>query len=455
MWGASYIVAGDGVLVLRRKRSETRLAELHTRMIGIESVWRSRLRSATEAHRSPRLQERWQVSVHARCRRFPHVRLSSSSNGVSHVTAQHKHDVLALGNICVDIVLPVAEIPPKDEKSRKRLLEELTENPPPESSWEVGGSCNFMIAAARLGLDVVAVGHFGGDIYADFLQRVLQEENISAVEHLPAHTDAITLLAHTLLCFVLVDPNGQHGFCSRHDLGPWPLLAETPLELPSGCLNLLKNCRAVFTNGFIFDELPLEVVQIAVTAASESGAALCFDPGPRCHTMREGPRKVALEVMMDLSDIVLMTEEEAKEVTGEDDPEAAARFVLQRPGARTEWCVIKMGAKGALLCSRHHQGPVRVEAIKVDVSDTVGCGDSFAAAIVLGYIHRYDLQSVMVLANAVGAATAMGRGAGRNVATAQLVQDLLYREAVRVKQEEHRDKVNSALGILQSTLEEA
>lgn len=32
-------------------------------------------------------------------------------------------------------------------------------------------------------------------------------------------------LDQTLLCFVLVDPEGGHAFCSRYDFGPWPLVA--------------------------------------------------------------------------------------------------------------------------------------------------------------------------------------------------------------------------------------
>jgi len=41
----------------------------------------------------------------------------------------------------------------------------------------------------------------------------------------------------------------------------------------------LQDTHAVFTNGFIFDELPLELVELAVCLASEAGAAVCFDPG--------------------------------------------------------------------------------------------------------------------------------------------------------------------------------
>ena len=66
---------------------------------------------------------------------------------------------------------------------------------------------------------------------------------------------------------------------------------------------------------------------------------------------------------------------------------------------------------------------------QVSVADTVGCGDSFAAAIVLGYIQRKPPQAVLALANAVGAATATRCGAGRNVANASKVQDLLSQQA--------------------------
>lgn len=58
--------------------------------------------------------------------------------------------------------------------SRRTLFRELTSEPPPESAWEVGASCNFMIAASRLGLRVGAVGHVGDDVYGDFMRRVLQ-----------------------------------------------------------------------------------------------------------------------------------------------------------------------------------------------------------------------------------------------------------------------------------------
>lgn len=57
--------------------------------------------------------------------------------------------------------------------------------------------------------------------------------------------------------------------------------------------------------------------------------------------------------------------------------------------------------------------------------DTVGCGDSYTAAIAFGYLHDLPAVNTLALANAVGAATATGVGAGRNVATRDKVLELL------------------------------
>lgn len=42
---------------------------------------------------------------------------------------------------------------------------------------------------------------------------------------------------------------------------------------------MLQSTAAVFTNGFVFDELPLELVKQAIRMASDAGAAVLFDPG--------------------------------------------------------------------------------------------------------------------------------------------------------------------------------
>lgn len=66
-----------------------------------------------------------------------------------------------------------------------------------------------------------------------------------------------------------------------------------------------------------------------------------------------------------------------------------------------------------------------IKYYQVSVIDTVGCGDSFVAAIAYGFIHNMPMVNTLAIANAVGAATAMGCGAGRNVASLEKVVDIL------------------------------
>lgn len=71
------------------------------------------------------------------------------------------------------------------------------------------------IAAARLGLRCVTIGHVGSEVYGKFLLDVLHDEGISIVgmsEDSDVH-DGPSASYETLLCWVLVDSLQRHGFC--------------------------------------------------------------------------------------------------------------------------------------------------------------------------------------------------------------------------------------------------
>ena len=51
-----------------------------------------------------------------------------------------------------------------------------------------------------------------------------QAESVEHTQELATSGQDGDPLNDTLICFVLVDPNSRHAFCSRYDFGPWPLL---------------------------------------------------------------------------------------------------------------------------------------------------------------------------------------------------------------------------------------
>lgn len=272
----------------------------------------------------------------------------------------------------------------------------------------------------------------------------------------------------TLLCFVFTDGKGEHAFCSRYDLGPWPLLADVH-SVDDAAVRALAKCKAVFLNGFIFDELKPSAVVAALGVAKSNGASkrgpsrggafVFFDPGPRAFTFASGgdkERTEALDAVLGATDVIIATTEEAAALVGnvgdgveaDLDPSAVARDVFNRPGCKAQWVVIKRGPEGVCIFTRRGD-QVYVGSPKVDVKDTVGCGDAAAAAVVLGFLKidakrqkLFDassgkiaylpngtlaemMEETLTLAAAIGAATASADGAGRNVADVDKVTELL------------------------------
>lgn len=335
-------------------------------------------------------------------------------------------DVATLGNLCVDVVLNVPNLPPDSFEERKAYMDLLSKSPPDKKFWEAGGNCNMAIAAARLGLRCTAIGHVGDEIYGRFLVDVLHNEGIGMVgmsEDNDVDIESSGASYETLLCWVLVDPLQRHGFCSRADFSKEPAFGWMS-KLSSEVKMAIKKSKILFCNGYGFDELAPGLISSAIKYAVEVGTSIFFDPGPRGKSLSTGTpeEQKAFGEFLRMSDVLLLTLEEAESLTGIGNPVLAGQELL-RKGIRTKWVIVKMGATGSILITMSTISCA--PAFKVNVVDTVGCGDSFVAAIAFGFIHNLPMVYTLTIANAVGAATAMGCGAGRNVATLKRVTELM------------------------------
>ncbi|QCE06336.1 fructokinase-1 isoform X1 [Vigna unguiculata] len=350
----------------------------------------------------------------------------------SNVPPNSKHvDVATLSNLCVDIVLNVPQLPPPSPVQRKAFVDRLAQSPPDKKYWEAGGNSNMAIAAARLGLNCISIGHVGNEIYGKFLSDVLHDEGIGLVgilsndnsDNIVDSSSSDSGSYDTLLCWVLVDPLQRHGFCSRADFSKEPAF-HWMSKLSSEVKIAIENSKVLFCNGYGFDELSPGAILSAMEYAVEVGTSIFFDPGPRGKELSTGSpdEQRALNQLLRMSDVLLLTSDEAESLTGIEDPILAGLEFLKR-GIRTKWVIVKMGSKGSIIITA--SSIACAPGFKVNVIDTVGCGDSFVAAIAYGFIHNMPLVNTLAIANAVGAATAMGCGAGRNVATLEKVVDLI------------------------------
>ena len=66
------------------------------------------------------------------------------------------------------------QMPALQELKTPEYLRQLQQQSTDQSLWEVGASCNFLIAAARLGMSCSAVANLGKDVYGRYLLDILQ-----------------------------------------------------------------------------------------------------------------------------------------------------------------------------------------------------------------------------------------------------------------------------------------
>ena len=108
------------------------------------------------------------------------------------------------------------------------------------------------------------------------------------------------------------------------------------------------------------------------------------------------------------SDIFLLNDEEAIQLTGESDLMDAGKQLL---GKGPTMVIIKMGARGSMLITKNNI--INIPCVPdINVFDPTGAGDSFAGGLI-GYMAKYgqnDMISAMLYASAIASFTVSGFG---------------------------------------------
>src|SRR5919201_4383098 len=129
--------------------------------------------------------------------------------------------VTSIGDLVADIVTAIPTLPVT--AGAHQTIHSI--------SIEPGGSGNFLIAGARLGMQRRAIGVIGTDEFGDILARVLHQEgiDISCVQRDVGST--------TTRVIALVDDAGQHVFLGMYGQGP-------RVELSQGWRNAARTSDA-------------------------------------------------------------------------------------------------------------------------------------------------------------------------------------------------------------------
>jgi ribokinase len=248
-----------------------------------------------------------------------------------------------------------------------------------------GKGANQAVAAARAGATVAFIGAVGSD---DFGTRAVAELGREGVD-----TSCIARIddAPTGMASIVVDSRGENqiavspGANARLD----PALVERAMgwiEPPADGVCLLDF------------EIPDEALLAAIRSARGAGVrTIIVNPAPA----RELPDR-----LLECSPLLTPNEGEAMKLSGESDPELAARTLAGRTSAQV---IVTLGERGAALVDGERIA--RFDAPAVRALDTTGAGDVFNGVLAASLAGGMELAGAVARAVAAAASSVQQHGA--------------------------------------------
>lgn len=257
-----------------------------------------------------------------------------------------------------------------------------------------GAESTVAIGVARLGHTAAWVGTVGADEIGRRVLRDLNAEGVDTrfVRSVPEASTGFMLRDHRTADFVAVSYYrrrlaGTHLAPRDVDAAFAGLGHIDVLHLTGITAILSPTCRAA--------------VQRAVQLAKDRGTTVSFDVNYRRSLASPEEASAGAREALPDTDILFVGHDETHLLTGEPDPESAARLLTS--DGPTE-VVVKHGADGA--CAATAAGEIfHAKALAVTVADVIGAGDSFVAGYLAARAHHLGIVDRLVWAGVCAACT--------------------------------------------------
>ena len=304
--------------------------------------------------------------------------------------------IVAIGDLVADLIIQVPQFPLCAGEHQ------LTDH----FQLEAGGNGNFLVAGARLGAPMAAIGILGTDFWGREVRKALRAEQID--------THRVRASGSTTRVLVAVGSQGTHLFVGTYGQGP-------ALRLTQADRMAIEECGALFIAGYALVDPRLAAATLhAVDVAYSRRVPVYVDPGPQAGAKAPG----TLAHVLSRADTVLATDNEIQTLGG------GAPAELLRMGPKT--VVVKAGADGCIVYCAESACPIA--GLSVQVTDTSAAGDCFDAAFIIGRQLGWSSQLAATFANTVGAAKVRKLGGGRNVPTLEEVKAVAEEFGVQLPQ---------------------
>lgn len=308
-------------------------------------------------------------------------------------------DVIGIGSPLLDIIINISDeqlvelgfpkgsmnLISKDDSLRiLSLLENL------EKEYSPGGSsANTLSGVNILGNRAAFVGVIGQDEHGALYKS--QTEGEGVISRLQLDEEKST--GHA---FILITPDGERTMAAH--LGAAIAMKNKYLNEQEVAAAKIMHVEAYQLE----DEALYKILHEAFQIAKKNNTLVSLDLSDT-HLIRRN-KELFKEVVKEHVDILFANEDEALEFTGVSGEEA-----LMVIANHCKVAVVKLGSKGSILMSAGNI--YRIEPHNVEMINTNGAGDMYAAGILHGLVNGMDLQTAGEIASHVSALVVNSPGA--------------------------------------------
>jgi len=258
---------------------------------------------------------------------------------------------------------------------------------------------------ARLGLNVGVVSTLADDPFGDAVQRIIGEAGVD-VSHVSREPDTLSGIGVYMLLF----GNKKRPLTYRlptHQ--PWPI------KFSREDIDYLLSARHLHCAGYLhFPDMWNDEMATLFGAARARGLTTSLDPQFVLFPI-DTPWLEPLVDLLKVTDLLMLDEDEARQIAQIDDLRIAARM-LHEAGPAT--VVIKRGAQGSLIYADSFifdQPAMTVP--ENEIVESIGAGDAFDAGLIVGQLAGWPIERSLRFATAAAASTLHGSGGTQSLAS--------------------------------------
>lgn len=266
-----------------------------------------------------------------------------------------------------------------------------------------GAPANVAAAISKLGAEAYFCGTVGDDAFGGFLEDTLNNNNIN--------TELLFKIKNnTTFAFVSLMENGERDFEFARDADEC-----LTFDMISDRLEEFDLYHFGSATAFMGGNLKDTYFKLKEYAKSNN-KIISFDSNYRESLFgnnKEEFIKCCKEFIVD-SNIVKLSEEEAKLISGIEDIKEASQYIVN---LGCENLMVTLGKEGTLLSNREKQILIKTKEVKM--KDATGAGDAFIGAVIAQILNEpgKSMEKIVEMANLVGGITTTKLGALESIPT--------------------------------------